>query len=390
MSHLIEEYSKNLGVKISKPVISNHFWPIVHEKYITICVDSQVPSKTYKHYDIVIDIVKKSLRQRGIKIIQIGSAKSLNLQGADQQLFDLDFKNIAYIISKSMLHIGIDNVYSHYASSINVPLVTLFGNVYESVSKGYWSKNQANIKAPWKVKPCLSAQDPNDTINKINPEEISKLIFDQLNINDQIHMKTKLIGDFYNNQIVELVPDFYSAITEIKNKHVFLRPDFGCHSEYFFKWCEYLNSFSIFSQFELNIQICQRFAQKIKKVSYLLNKDSSISETHLRDLESLKIEVCILTENEEDLPVLREKYFDFNVHLYFKASKKMLGDEVDFSDLFFYSSKVILSQNQQFSCKYNFLQGRNSLDKNNNLVENEDLLAELHHFYIYEKTNGSK
>jgi hypothetical protein len=121
-----------------------------------------------------------------------------------------------------------------------------------------------------------------------------------------------------------------------------------------------------------------------------LNKDSNISETHLRDLESLKIEVCILTENEEDLPVLREKYFDFNVHLYFKASKKMLGDEVDFSNLFFYSSKVILSQNQQFSCKYNFLQGRNSLDKNNNLVENEDLLAELHHFYIYEKTNGSK
>ena len=73
-----------------------------------------------------------------------------------------------------------------------------------------------------------------------------------------------------------------------------------------------------------------------------------------------------------------------------KEIKNMLGEDIDFSNLFFYSSKVILSQNQQFSCKYNFLQGKNSLDKNYILVDDAVLLEELHHFYIYEKTNGSK
>lgn len=386
MSHLIEEYSKNLGVKISKPLVSKHFWPMVPDKYVTICADSQIPSKNYKHYNLVINLIKESLAKRSIKIIQIGTSSSLNLQNVDQQLFDLPFKNMAYIISKSMLHIGVDNVFSHYASSIETPMVTIFGNIYETVGNGYWSKNQIKIEAPWKVKPCLSGNDSEDSINKINPEEIAKKILDQLKIQDKINVKTKFIGRFYDNQVIELVPDFFSPIEKIKNQHVFIRPDYGFDEPSFMNWCNYLQSYSIFANKELDLQFCSHFASKIKNISYILHKDSAVSLDHLEKIQNLNIGITILCEKEEDLPEMRERYFDFSVHLYYKPNKKILGDDIKFDNLFFNSSKIILSKGNQYSSKYHFLNQQKDVDKNFNLEDNDVLLEELEHFYIYERT----
>ena len=53
MPHLLREYAKNLGVKISKPIVSNHFFPIEFDNYITISVDDENQSKSYKNYEIL-------------------------------------------------------------------------------------------------------------------------------------------------------------------------------------------------------------------------------------------------------------------------------------------------------------------------------------------------
>ena len=36
MSHLIEEYAKNLGVKISSPVLKDHYFPVLFDKSFSI------------------------------------------------------------------------------------------------------------------------------------------------------------------------------------------------------------------------------------------------------------------------------------------------------------------------------------------------------------------
>lgn len=61
MAHLIEEYAKSLGVKISGPVVKDHYFPIGFDKYITIHQASNVSSKTYSHYDIVVSLLKPFL-----------------------------------------------------------------------------------------------------------------------------------------------------------------------------------------------------------------------------------------------------------------------------------------------------------------------------------------
>ncbi len=387
MSHLIEEYAKNLGVKISKPIVVSHFWPLKYEKFITICLDTKTPAKNYKYYDIVVDMVRNVLDSKGIKIIQIGSSQCSKLQNVDDRIFDLTFKQFSYIVSRSSGHVGVDNVLSHYASSVGVPLVTLFGNVYSDVSKGFWSKSAINIEAPWKVKPCLNSSDPDNSINKIAPEEIGNAILKQLGIGGTIPLKTKFIGEFYENQIIEVVPNYFIPDEEVRNKHIFLRPDLGESEDFLIQWMVYLNQFSVFSRREISPDFLANFSGKLKGVSYIVGKDSSISEEHLKSMQTRGISVSLLVEDEDILPEVRENFFDFDVHLYFKSKKSALdGLEINFEKTLFNSSKIILANGRQYVSKYHFLKDQNFVDKNFVLEDNEALLEELNHLYLYERT----
>jgi hypothetical protein len=388
MSHLVEEYAKHLGVKISKPIVSKHFLPITFDKYITVCLDHEVDSKNYKYYETVLDIIKRYLDVDGTKIIQIGSSKSPKLDNVDARLFDLNFKNAAYVISKSKLHVGVDNTYSHYASSINVPLVTIFGNVYANISCGYWGKNKINIEAPWKVKPSLSSVDAHDSINKIEPEKIAVAILKQLSINVKNSLSTKFIGDFYANKVTEIVPNFFSPIVELKKELVFIRLDYGFDQKSFYHWLQFLNAYSIFSKDLLPIEFCKQFSQKIKNISYIIDKNTKIEDEYLKSLQSMNISFTFLVEDAEQLAELRNKFFEYPVHLYFKANKDMLPEDCrDFSNLYFNSSKVILADNEKYLSKYHWLQKKKLVDKNFNLEDNDTLLEELNHFYVYTTTN---
>ena len=47
MSHLIEEYAKNLGVIVSRPILSDHFFPLVSKKYITLQTTKKFDSRDF-------------------------------------------------------------------------------------------------------------------------------------------------------------------------------------------------------------------------------------------------------------------------------------------------------------------------------------------------------
>ena len=71
MSHIAEVYAKDLGVKIGRPHITDHFFPGLPNKYITVQSSSKMPAAKYKYWDIVLMLIKPYLQNEGIKIIQI-------------------------------------------------------------------------------------------------------------------------------------------------------------------------------------------------------------------------------------------------------------------------------------------------------------------------------
>lgn len=113
MPHLLKEYAKNLGVRASKPIVKDHFFPILADKYITLNNNDDTPSKHYPFYDIVLSLLKPYLIEQNIKVIQLGG--KIKIAGVDNAL-NLKYKQQCFVLSNSMLHVGSDGFLNHTAS----------------------------------------------------------------------------------------------------------------------------------------------------------------------------------------------------------------------------------------------------------------------------------
>ena len=385
MSHLIEEYSKSLGVRISKPIVSRHFYPVMFDNYITIQLAADISAKKYHYYEIVIDLIFSQLRKLGIAIVQIGATPETKLKNVNISYGKLNFKNTAYIVSKSKLHIGVDDALSHYVNSLNIPQVTLFANVYSSVTEGYWSKSKINIEAPWTVKPCLSNHDPEDCINKILPETIASAILKSLKVDDKIPLKTLFTGKMYHNKIIEIVPDFFNPSAVLASEFCFLRLDWEKSNEGWRYWFHHLNRFAIITDKIVPIELLDAIKHKVHILSFIVDVVNKPAVEYLEALKKLKIQFHLLVKNPQQLPALRDEFFDYSVQEYGADSKNLLPQDFSFKNAFFNSSKTILSKNQKYNSRYHLLKDEKFVDNNFELCEDEVLLEELKHFYVYSK-----
>lgn len=384
MSHVLEEYAKNLGVLISKPIVSKHYFPVVEDKYITIFSEEKMTSKNYKYYDMVLELLRPFLLEKNIKVIQIDT-KSNQIKGVNKVVGGLSFRQYAYLISKSIMHIGIDNVYSHYASSENIPIVNLFGNVYPSISNGYWSSDneRKDIAAPWEVKPSLSHEDPKDEINLIKPEKIAQSILDLLGEKTKINFKTQNIGSMFSQEIYEVVPTSFHPLPEEHDGIVFLRADYGVNPEAFLEYCGRYKVCIISDQL-IQPSAINKFKNNISKISLILDRDyEEIPEKYFEILKTWNISVQILVKNENDLAFLKNKYFDQDVHPYQSKKKKIKG--VSKKSLFL-SNKKIFKDGKVYASKAHLDVGKNLVDNKMNVINTPEYWEEQDHFYIYEQT----
>jgi len=379
MAHLVEEYAKNLGVKIGKPVVSPHFFPIEFSKYIVISGESSTPSKCYKSYPIVFGFLYKFFKDEGINIVQVGGDKPI--QGVNKHVIS-EFKNIAYLISKSMLYMGPDDYLSQYASSIGVKTLTLFGNSYASVTKPFWGSKKKSIclEPEWEVRPCYSDHDPLDNINKIKPEKVANSILSLLNNKSDLGIETLYIGKHYNQPIIEVVP---TEIIEGLPKEIFLRADYGFEEEAFIYYCVN-HKVTIVSEGLIQLHILKGFKDNVKRLMFALDADTDeIPQKYFDVLSSWNINLILLANKQEDLGLLRNKYFDVEVHPRYESVEKIeCPDSAKFS-----TNKYILEADKKYLSYAHYKKG---LDNDNSVLDTPEYWDELDHFYIYEQEESSK
>ena len=383
MSHILEEYAKNLGVLISKPIIAEHYFPIPEDKYITIYCEDKIQSKSYKYYSLVFNLLAPILHEQKIKVIQI-DCQNNTIQGANKILGGLSFKQYASILSKSLLHVGIDNVYSHYVSSKNIPLVNLFGNTYPNISNGYWSKSdkKKDLAAPWDIKPCLNLQDPKSEINKIKPEKIAQSIIDLLKISKTLSFKTIKAGELFNFPITEVIPTSFTPININKNELLFLRLDQGYNESAFLQYCQNYQV-SIITDKLIQPSGLEQIRNNIKKISLFIDKDfGEIPDKYFEILKIWGIEIQLITKKPEDLPYLKNKYFDYSVNLYHKESVK--PENVSLTNLFL-SGKRVFENGIEYPSVAHWKAKQKSVDMEMNVLDTLEYWEEQEHFYIYEQ-----
>lgn len=304
MSHLVQEYAKSCGVKIGKPIVSCNFLPIPCEKYITIH-NSAIQAKDYPYWNEVFEIVGKSLEKRGISIVQIKHGDEKDISGV-HHIASGTLKQLFSVVKNSMLHIGQDSIFSHFAAHSDVKTVTIYSNANPENIRPWSAKGKhIEIISPKNgAKFSYSNQETPKTIDGVYPEVVAESIFKQIGIRKKITRKTLFVGSRCFEECIDVVP---SESCPIVSDKLNIRMDI-CHNEKVL--AEILSNnvaevttFQPISESILN-------SRRIRTINYLANEFDKAFVTKVR---SLGIQINLLCLDADKLADQRFNFFDFEI-----------------------------------------------------------------------------
>lgn len=386
MSHLVEEYAKNLGVKIGKPIFPTHYIPVIDDKYITVHVDNKIDSKFYEFFPEVIELLKNLLHPLGYKIYQIGGGEDPQLPLVDKSFLGFSRKQTSYIVKNSSLHLGIDSFPVHQASVFDVPIVVLYSHIYPSHAYPYWS-------TPSKVrvfeadrngrKPSFNYYEKPKSINTIKPEDIVKSVCELLEIPYTKSINTKFIGESYSQAVVEVIPNFYGFAEELKSRLINIRMDYFHNENNLVAWCSNY-ACHIISAKPISLQLLSNCKNNIKKITFQVENTSDFSNEYLESVKNLGLDISCSTKNKEQISEIRSFYFDFRVELDEPSNQETIKNLSEIQNLKFLTKKDIFSNGKRYASKAHADLDKVFVDRASDVIYNESFWTDLDHYFIYE------
>ena len=373
MSHLAEEYAKSCGVKIGNPILKPHYFPVLEDKYITIHNDKKIQTKEYDYWDDVVKLLKTHIGD--IKIIQIGAHGEETINGIDKHMPTGSMKQCAYVLQKSLAHVGIDSVPVHIASALDRPVVAVYSHTYANTCNPLWNKKSKSVCIESDrrgQKPSFSLQEPVKMINEIAPEEIAQAVLDVLGIKQAITYKTIFKGVNCKAQCLEVIP---SKKTDVISEFIDVRMDID-HNEDVLEHILQKNMVEV----TLSNPLSEKFltSGKIKKIIY---KSANFNKNFVKLIKKYAIPNALVCTSNERLSKERYKIFDFLVNKsiesdIIKQNKKLFGDH-DLNKVKVESGKKTLCGDQLYATLYDF-NGRENID---------DFFLDLDWFTVYSDIN---
>ncbi len=347
--HILEAYSTSCGLKIDKPFMIEKFHGLTTDKYITIHTgDGKFDSRTYDYWQDVVDFMSNFLKPEGIDIIQIGSKDDKNLQNVFNTNGKTSVNHLAYIIKNSLLHVGIDSLPVHIASSYNKKIVALYSNVPSQNSAPYWSKPEDVIILESDKegdKPTYAKTEIPKTINTIMPDKIFLSVFKLLGLYSKCNYNYEMIylGKEYGKTIIELVPNCESDMKDASP--LFIRMDIH-HNEAIASKALENNKASIVTNRPLSPEFLEANKPKIERI--ILKANQKGLAPFVSEVKSRSIELAVYSKlKDKELSDLKLELLDLchvkNEKIIKKEDIKCL-DGVDINSLFYLPNKFILSE----------------------------------------------
>lgn len=393
MSHAIEEYAKCLGVKVGQPVISEHFYPVPSDNYITINTDNKkFTSKNYDHWVIVFELIRHKLKENNIDVIQVGGAEDLPLKCVDCSILGVSLKQMAYIVKNSKLHFGPDTFISHIASAFDINSIILYGNSYPECSAQVWNKESKSIKLTPDFSEIKPSFNPNETIKRINeiaPEDIAKSILSVLNIDFNLDSyETVNIGKYYNNKVTEVVPDFVPAADFKPETVINLRCDYELLPESLEHWMKYKVNLMIDDKLDPNVIYENR--KNIAGMTIFMDK-GTIKKDYLDFLTQIGLKYNLICKNKDLISDIRMEFFDLVVEEYSSPNKKDLDFVSELCDnTFYHSNKTLISNNKEYYSKAAWKSGIEKTEDHQKAIDSDEFWEEVEHLNIYNYAEDKK
>jgi len=381
--HKLESFALSCGSKINRPQIDQFFYPIVDKKYICISQSSSSESKSYDYYDDVLFHLKPFLDENSITVIELGNSNNPPVYYA-KSYNHVNHLHASYIINKSLMYLGNDNLYSHISSSIGKSVVSPYNYAYSDTEKPYWSddKKLRIINPPVGKKPFFTDKEYPKSINLVYPELIASEVLDLLGLDNNLNkIKTVFTGDLYLNKGLDIIPGQYDPASIKADCIPNVRMDKSFDLNFLYN-CKSIDSFNIVTDQTIPINILNFLKDHIHGISVFIDHDTSPE-----DIDSLQASGCplkILTLESENLSDLRLKFIDFNVveyNLKFpdlpKFSKK--------SQIKFLSKRNVISEGSIYNSYYSL-----NLKNNSHAIDKDslnDLSEDIHFCRVFEESS---
>lgn len=381
--HFVKNMSNTLGLESRKPHIEESFFPVVPDKYITICTENH-QSKQWDHFQEYINLIKPFLTKNNIQIVEVGANK-VKLQSI------ISLKNVtnpnqwSFIIKNSLCHIGPENFLSCLAAFHDTPSISLFSNTSPEYSNPNWVNQEysTHIIEPDRgtSQPSFAAQEHPKSINKISAEEVAAKTLSCLSIENNFNAYDIFyIGPLYHVSTIEVIPDFVPQPNFFPQSLLNIRLDYHFNTES-------LNHFasnrkiSIVSEREIPIEKLNSIRPNLDSLFFKV--DESFDIDYAKELKEKGFKTELIIKDGADISNTRLKFFDWMISEESVSKKKDLDNLEKVCDTTRYkSSKMIFSKKGQFSSRSCY---DNDIKTHADqvILDEDDFWAQSHYYKLY-------
>ena len=390
--HLLNRYALSCGVKIDKPFILEHFYPITLDKYVVFQTSGKGNSRQYDYWSKVFSLIKEYTNE--YKIVHVGLPTDQTVLNCDLDLRGkTSIKQLAYIIKNSSLYLGVDSFSAHLAGYYNKKIVSLYSYCYAQNCAPIWGeeKNKTLIEVDWSLhgKPSFSLQEESKKINSIYPEKIAKAVLDQLQIkNDLDKVSTLHIGECYHTPVIEVVPDSVPKIEIIKDKICNIRMDYHFNERNLFDIANVCNV-NIITDKKINLGVLNGIKSKILGLNFIASNDLDID--YINNLKLSGIKISLVAPDNNQWCSLAEKFFDFGLEKEETIDKNKIKNINKIDEACVFSSeKIILSRGKVYSNKLFWQKDLPKLEKYAKVVDHPTFWEDSEHFHIIKDERSNK
>lgn len=229
---LISNYARVTGLQIDAdgPLLQRAFYPVPHERYITI--QSGTANQAAKNYDLwpeVLRLLLPILSANKIAVLHLGTNEDPPLAGCIDLRGKTSYQQLAYLMGRTLLHMGNDSLCAHLAGMFYRPLVAIYGTTSVSAHGPYWySPTETALIESHRGggKPTYVAQEPFKTVNLIPPEQIANEVLRLLGVADRFSHQSRYWGQLFQHTILDLIPDTVPAPGFLPNAVINVRMDY--------------------------------------------------------------------------------------------------------------------------------------------------------------------
>ncbi len=352
--HIVETYALCSGSKINKPFIYTKYTPLPFENYITIQATGKAQSREYDYWQEVVDSIKPTLDRAGVAIVQVGGKEEPALVGSLPLNGQTDLGQLAYVISRAKLHLGVDSCGVHIASAFDTPIVAIYGNSSPSCCGPFFGdKKKQSCITPFdyeNIYPSYSNVEEDKAINALKPEKIADETLRLLDLKREGSSYTTVMrGPNYPHGNIQCIPDTVTNFSDGAVNNMIMRMDLVFNQDILVNQLQ-KNQCSIVTRKPIASDIFDKLKARVTEVVYLLdeNHDPSFVEA----LKSFGVSFTLLAEmTEKEIQAIKMYYMEFGLI----SQKKTPNPEdiealkaVGAENLFYRSKKFFVSKGKIF------------------------------------------